>query len=93
MSRQNLQFNILLPDNFAIGQGSVKDPSYDSVLRKLRKMKAEKYHQWYLDTKHWGTAPSGGFQISLDALIQFLRGAPMVSQIVPFPRSHKKCCM
>lgn len=46
---------------------------------------------WYLDLRKFGSAPTGGFGLGFDRLVQFLLHVKNIRDGVPFARAPHLC--
>jgi len=49
--------------------------------------------EWYSDMRRLGSAPSGGFGLGFERMIQFLAGVENIKDTIPFHRSPHSCVM
>jgi asparaginyl-tRNA synthetase len=49
--------------------------------------------EWYLDLRRGGAAPTGGFGLGFDRLVQFALGVSNIRDALPFPRTPNKCLL
>jgi asparaginyl-tRNA synthetase len=47
--------------------------------------------EWYLDLRKCGSAPTGGFGIGFERLVQFVLKINNIRDAVPFPRTPHSC--
>ena len=48
---------------------------------------------WYLDLRKNGSAPTGGFGLGFERLVQFITGIPNIQDTIPFPRNPHNCIL
>ena len=49
--------------------------------------------EWYSDMRGLGSAPSGGFGLGFERMVQFLAGVENIKDTIPFHRSPHSCVM
>jgi len=47
--------------------------------------------EWYLDLRKCGAAPTGGFGIGFERLVQFILKINNIRDSIPFPRAPHSC--
>ena len=82
--------DVLFPQIGEIIGGSVREESYDKLMKEInrRQMETDKLW-WYLDTRRWGTCPHAGFGLGFERLILFVTGMQNIRDVIPFPRTPK----
>jgi len=70
--------------------GSLREFNYDKLLSRTNK---DKSLDWYCDLRELGSAPSGGFGLGFERLVQFLAGVDNIKDTIPFHRAPHSCVM
>ena len=84
--------DVLFPKIGEIIGGSQREENLELLTRRIHEMHIpEKDFWWYLDTRKFGTAPHAGFGLGFERLILFVTGMSNIRDVIPFPRTPKKC--
>ncbi|MBQ0104402.1 MAG: asparagine--tRNA ligase [Prevotellaceae bacterium] len=82
--------DVLFPQIGEIIGGSVREESYDKLMKRIEEMNIPmKDMWWYLDTRKYGSCPHGGFGLGFERLILFVTGMQNIRDVIPFPRTPK----
>ena len=82
--------DVLFPQIGEIIGGSVREESYDKLMREIEERHIPmKDMWWYLDTRKYGSCPHGGFGLGFERLILFVTGMQNIRDVIPFPRTPK----
>ena len=82
--------DVLFPQIGEIIGGSVREESYDKLMKRIDEMNIPmKDMWWYLDTRKYGSCPHGGFGLGFERLILFVTGMQNIRDVIPFPRTPK----
>ena len=82
--------DVLFPQIGEIIGGSVREESYDKLMRRIQEMNIPmKDMWWYLDTRRYGTCPHAGFGLGFERLMLFVTGMANIRDVIPFPRTPK----
>jgi len=68
--------------------GSLREINTEKLNLKINETKGL---EWYHDIRMHGSAPTGGFGLGFDRLIQFLAQVENIRDTLPFPRSPHSC--
>lgn len=47
--------------------------------------------EWYLDLRHFGSVPHGGYGLGLERLLGYVTGIASLKDVVGFPRAKGEC--
>lgn len=82
--------DVLFPQIGEIIGGSVREENYDKLMGEIERRNIPmKDMWWYLDTRHFGTCPHGGFGLGFERLVLFVTGMQNIRDVIPFPRTPK----
>src|SRR6202142_2859612 len=83
-----LSFDMIAPEGYGeIIGGSEREPSYESILARIREHKLpEREFQWYLDLRRYGSVPHAGFGLGLERTVAWICGTEHIREVIPFPR-------
>ena len=70
--------------------GSLREDNYDILKDNIEKHNVEGM-DWYLDLRCSGAAPSGGFGMGFERLLQFLLKIYNIRDTIPFSRRPHDC--
>ncbi|XP_045128451.1 probable asparagine--tRNA ligase, mitochondrial isoform X2 [Portunus trituberculatus] len=85
-----LALDLLLPQVGEVAGGGVREPSVDRLQDRLAG-DTRGGLDWYLELRGVGGAPSGGFGLGFERLVQFILGVRNIKDVVLFPRSPGRC--
>lgn len=71
--------------------GSIREDNTDVLEKKLLHLGLQDSLAWYLDTRRFGSIPTGGFGLGFERLLQTLLGIHNIKDTVPFPRWPHNC--
>lgn len=82
--------DILAPGIGEIVGGSQREERLDYLEKRMAEMDipAEEMY-WYLDSRHFGTAPHAGFGLGFERMVLFITGMTNIRDVIPFPRTPK----
>ena len=89
--------DLLFPKIGELCGGALREFRENILLQRMKECatdndKLQDAMQWYLDLRSvGGAAPSGGFGVGFDRLIQFILGINNIRDTMPFPRTPHKC--
>ncbi len=82
--------DVLFPSIGEIIGGSVREESYDKLMKEIDRRQMDMTHLWwYLDTRRYGSCPHAGFGLGFERLILFVTGMQNIRDVIPFPRTPK----
>lgn len=82
--------DILFPGIGEIVGGSQREERLDILQARMKEMGiSEEEMWWYMDTRHFGTAPHAGFGLGFERLMLFVTGMGNIRDVIPFPRTPK----
>ena len=93
-------FDLLVPHIGELAGGSLREHRREELEDSMRfhGLDVPSKHKsggndmsWYLELRHWGCPPHGGFGLGFDRLLGYLTGVQNVRDVVPFPRYYQRC--
>ena len=82
--------DVLFPSIGEIIGGSVREESYDKLMKEVDRRGMDLTHLWwYLDTRKYGSCPHAGFGLGFERLILFVTGMQNIRDVIPFPRTPR----
>ena len=82
--------DVLFPSIGEIIGGSVREESYDKLMKEVNRRGMDLTHLWwYLDTRKYGSCPHAGFGLGFERLILFVTGMQNIRDVIPFPRTPR----
>ncbi len=85
--------DLLLPRVGEVCGGSLREHRYPELEARMASAGVLKGMEWYLDLRRAGAAPTAGFGLGYDRLVQFALSVNNIKDALPFPRSLHKCQM
>lgn len=82
--------DILVPRVGELCGGSLREHCPHKLAARLAGVEDNSL-DWYLDLRRQGAAPTGGFGLGFDRLVQFLVGVENIKDTVPFHRTPHSC--
>lgn len=80
-------FDLLIPQVGELVGGSMREDSYDLLLKKIRDAGMdEESLSWYLDLRKFGSFPHGGYGMGFERLIMYVCGLDNIRDAVGFIR-------
>jgi len=86
----SLSFDLLAGEGYGelIG-GSQREDDLDRLIKSIKTHKLEeKYFQWYLDLRRYGSFEHSGFGLGLERMLSWVCGLEHVRETTPFPRLY-----
>ena len=86
----SLSFDLLASEGYGelIG-GSQREDDLDRLLKAIKTHKLEeKYFEWYLDLRRYGSFEHSGFGLGLERLVSWICGLEHVREAIPFARLY-----
>merc|ERR1712156_392281 len=77
--------DLLFPSVGELSGGSLRENNYDILKANIEQMSVEGLN-WYLDLRSSGAAPTGGFGLGFERLVQFLLKIYNIRDAIPFSR-------
>ncbi len=72
--------------------GSQREENLDLLLKRMEELNIDKKEiEWYLDTRRYGGCVHSGFGLGFERLIMYITGVENIRDVIPFPRTPKKC--
>lgn len=71
---------------------SQREESYEKLLDRMKEldMKVEEY-EWYLNLRRYGTCIRSGFGVGFERLLMYITGIENIRDVIPYPRTERKC--
>ncbi|XP_071513711.1 asparaginyl-tRNA synthetase [Panulirus ornatus] len=87
-----LAVDLLLPEVGEVAGGGLREYRVHLLRHRLQQLHLLDKLDWYLDLRRLGGgAPSGGFGLGFERLLQFMLGIDNIKDTIPFPRWAKHC--
>ncbi len=83
-----LAVDVLAPEGYGeIIGGSQREDNLDILLERIQEHKLpQKYFEWYLDLRRFGSVPHAGFGLGLERTVAWICGLDHVRETIPFAR-------
>jgi len=83
-----LALDVLAPEGYGeIIGGSQREDSLDLLIERIKEHKLpQKYFEWYLDLRRYGSVPHSGFGLGLERTVSWICGLDHIRETIPFPR-------
>ncbi|EKX73906.1 signal peptide containing protein [Theileria equi strain WA] len=79
-------FDILAPIANELAGGSIREDTYDVLIRKMEKSNISgKEYNRYIQLRQFGNIPHGGFGIGFDRLVMLMTGIQNIRDVIPYP--------
>ena len=87
-----LNFDCLAPQGYGeIIGGSMREDDYDALLARIHQMGFDQAdYEWYLDLRHYGSVPHGGFGLGVERTVAWLAGIKHIRETIAYPRMMGK---
>ena len=91
--------DLIFPSVGEVAGGSVREHRAHALEERIHSMGTNDEGdnhpslQWYSDLRHAGSAPSAGFGLGFERLVQFMLGVNNIRDTLPFPRSPHQCLL
>ncbi|MCF7810816.1 asparagine--tRNA ligase [bacterium] len=67
--------------------GSQREDDLDELLKRLKEHDLpQKYFEWYLDLRRYGSVPHSGFGLGFERTVGWICGTPHIRETILFPR-------
>ena len=84
--------DLLAPGIGEIIGGSQREDNLEKLQSKIKDLNMdEKDYWWYLDLRKYGSVPHSGFGLGFERLMMYITGMQNIRDVIPFPRTPKKC--
>ena len=86
----SLSFDLIASEGYGelIG-GSQREDNLELLLKSIKAHKLEeKYFEWYLDLRRYGSFEHSGFGLGIERLVSWVCGLEHVREAIPFPRLY-----
>ena len=82
----------LVPGIGEIIGGSQREDNYDMLVQRMHECGLkEKYYQFYLDLRKYGSTRHAGFGLGFERCVMYLTGISNIRDVLPFPRTVGNC--
>ena len=83
-----LALDVLAPEGYGeIIGGSQREDDLNVLLQRIKEHNLpQKYFEWYLDLRRYGSVPHAGFGLGLERTVAWLCGIEHIRETIPFPR-------
>jgi len=88
-----LGVDLLVPNVGELAGGSLREHRLDVLKARLAEEKMDSQLAWYLELREFGGAPTAGFGVGLERLIQYILKVPNIRDTIAFPRWPHNCLM
>lgn len=95
--------DLIFPSVGEVAGGSVREHRAHALEERLNSMRCTNDSgdndnqppalQWYSDLRRAGSAPTAGFGLGFERLVQFMLGVNNIRDTLPFPRSPHQCLL
>lgn len=90
--KRALCFDLLMPVCGEVAGGSLREPDAARLEAAMQAQNMEiESLRWYINLRNFGHAPTAGFGLGFDRLLQAISGVPNIKDIVTFPRWPQHC--
>ncbi|MEW6508594.1 MAG: asparagine--tRNA ligase [Bacteroidota bacterium] len=83
-----LAVDVIAPEGYGeIIGGSQREDNLDFLLERIKEHNLpQKFFEWYLDLRRFGTVPHSGFGLGLERTVSWICGLEHLREAIPFPR-------
>jgi asparaginyl-tRNA synthetase len=83
-----LAVDVIAPEGYGeIIGGSQREDNLDLLLERIKEHNLpQKFFEWYLDLRRFGTVPHSGFGLGLERTVSWICGLEHLREAIPFPR-------
>ncbi|KAH0625235.1 hypothetical protein JD844_033574 [Phrynosoma platyrhinos] len=85
--------DLLVPGVGELCGGSLREDRLDFLQSRLRRLGLEDTYQWYLELRHFGSTPHGGFGMGFERYLRCILGVENIKDVIPFPRFPHSCIL
>ncbi len=84
--------DLLVPGAGELMGGSQREERLDYLQKRMKEMQVDDEDLWwYLDLRKYGGCKHAGFGMGLERMIMYVTGIDNIRDVLPFPRTPKKC--
>jgi len=83
-----LGVDVIAPEGHGeIVGGSQREDDLDELIKRIKEHDLpQKFFEWYLDLRRYGTVPHAGFGLGLERTVGWICGLKHIRETIPFPR-------
>lgn len=83
-----LAVDVLAPEGYGeIIGGSQREDDLNLLIERIKEHNLpQKYFEWYLDLRRYGSVPHSGFGLGLERTVSWICGLDHLREAIPFPR-------
>ncbi|XP_029458068.1 probable asparagine--tRNA ligase, mitochondrial isoform X2 [Rhinatrema bivittatum] len=85
--------DLLVPGIGELFGGSLREERLHVLQSRLDRLGLRDAYQWYLDLRHFGSVPHGGFGMGFERYLQCILGVDNIKDVIPFPRFSHSCLL
>uniref|UniRef100_A0A0K2TWF9 asparagine--tRNA ligase n=1 Tax=Lepeophtheirus salmonis TaxID=72036 RepID=A0A0K2TWF9_LEPSM len=86
--------DLLFPKVGELVGGSLRENKTDRLVKRMKDLNVPiESLQWYLDLRKYGSAPTGGFGLGFERLVQFVLDVHNIKDTLPFSRTPHSCLL
>ncbi len=87
-SKLALALDVLAPEGYGeIIGGSQREDNLDLLLERIKEHDLpQKFFEWYLDLRRYGSVPHSGFGLGIERTVSWICGIEHLREAIPFPR-------
>nr|XP_020470456.1 probable asparagine--tRNA ligase, mitochondrial [Monopterus albus] len=85
--------DLLVPGVGELCGGSLREERLDLLRARLKEAGLEDTYSWYLELRHFGSVPHGGFGLGFERYLQCILGVDNIKDVIPFPRFSHSCLL
>ncbi len=84
--------DVLVPGVGEIVGGSQREDDAEKLKTRIDEVGiAKESLWWYLELRHFGSAPHSGFGLGFERAIRYVTGMNNIRDVIPFPRTPRNC--
>ena len=85
--------DLLVPGVGELAGGSLREASMEALRARMEEMGPDHGLDWYTEMRGQGAAPTGGFGLGFERMLQFFVGVENIKDTLPFHRSPHSCML
>ena len=85
--------DLLVPGVGELAGGSLREASMEALRARMAEMGPDHGLDWYTEMRGQGAAPTGGFGLGFERMLQFFVGVENIKDCLPFHRSPHSCML